>query len=477
MSASPAQSGIVVRKAVQRGSSAATQAAEERMREHRDVKERADLVCVGHVDAGKSTLMAQLLVATGAVEKRQVRKNERESAAAGKASFALAWVLDSSAEERERGVTMDVAVSRFETEHRTVRLLDAPGHRDFIPKMISGAAQADVAVLVVSAYKGEFEAGLEGQTREHALLVRALGVSHLIVAVNKLDACAWDKDRYDFVASTTREFLTKTAGFKGKNVRFVPVSGLTGGNVLRAPAELAAWYEGGTLIDAIDTLPGVPRALELPTRVVVNDVFRGGSNTVTVVAKVESGSVLTGDQLLALPGNVLATVKSLDGMQWARAGDALDITLVDVEPALITVGTFLCAPESPIPLVTRLRAQIVTFAVEDKPLLAGQQVLLHYQGLEIPCTVSRLVSQLDKATGAVHRKKPRALGPNTSAIVEFTLEDGRAVPIELYSDFRSLGRVLVRDEGRTLAAGITLKLLAEATPAAIAAGEAARADL
>jgi elongation factor 1 alpha-like protein len=220
-------------------------------------KAQINLVVVGHVDAGKSTLMGHLLYLLGNVSKRVMHKNEVESQKVGKASFAYAWVLDETGEERTRGITMDVGQQEFETEHRRVMLLDAPGHRDFIPNMITGAAQADVSVLVVNAATGEFEAGFEsgGQTREHAMLVRSLGVKQMAVAVNKMDTVDWSAERFADIVSKLKLFL-KQAGFRELDVSYVPCSGLTAENLVKPSTvpELTSWYGGPTLLATIGKL-------------------------------------------------------------------------------------------------------------------------------------------------------------------------------------------------------------------------------
>lgn len=220
-------------------------------------KQKLNVVIVGHVDAGKSTLMGHLLCDLNYVSQRTLQKFEHESKKIGKQSFMYAWVLDETDEERSRGITMDVGNSHFETEHKMVTILDAPGHRDFIPNMITGATQADVAILVVDATTGEFESGFEsgGQTREHALLVKALGIKQLCVAVNKLDTSNWSKERFDQIVDKLKTFL-KQAGYKAAHVTYVPCSGLTGENLVKPITDenLKAWYNGPTIVQIIGKL-------------------------------------------------------------------------------------------------------------------------------------------------------------------------------------------------------------------------------
>lgn len=222
-------------------------------------KASINLVVVGHVDAGKSTLMGHLLYRLGQVSKKNMHRYETDSKKIGKASFLYAWVLDETDEERNRGITMDIAQSSFETATKSVNLLDAPGHRDFIPNMITGAAQADAALLVVDATNGEFEAGFEagGQTREHTLLIRSLGVSQLAVVVNKLDNVNWSKQRFDEIVGKLTPFL-KQAGYKDQDVTFVPCSGLTGENLNERSKNpsLTAWYSGLSLVEVIGEIFG-----------------------------------------------------------------------------------------------------------------------------------------------------------------------------------------------------------------------------
>lgn len=307
--------------------------SEEYKKSRGDDKEALNLIVIGHVDSGKSTLMGHLLFQLGQVSQKIMHKYEQESRKVGKQSFMYAWVLDETDEERERGITMDVGQNRFETEHKVVTLLDAPGHRDFIPNMISGAYQADVAVLVVNGTTGEFEAGFEagGQTREHALLVRSLGVSQVCVAVNKLDTVDWDRVRFCTIKDKMKLFLTKHAGFKESDINFIPCSGLTGENLTKSPnsEKLTSWYTGDTLAGVVDKMRTPVRAMEKPFRLAISDIFRAQTGGFSVSGRVEAGVVMKDDKLLVSPLNEVGIVKSVDG-DHGFAGDHVIITLTGI---------------------------------------------------------------------------------------------------------------------------------------------------
>lgn len=279
-----------------------------------DAKETLSLVVIGHVDAGKSTLMGHLLVKIGHVSKKLMHRNEVDSKKSGKASFLYAWALDETEEERTRGITMDVAEQTFETDHRRVTLLDAPGHKDFIPNMITGAAVADAAILVIDSTKGEFETGFDegGQTREHTLLVRSLGVKQLIVAVNKLDTCRWSRDRYQEISDKLMVFL-KQANFRESDIRFVPVSGLVGENLTSRSQvpDLRQWYDGPCLLELIDTFQPPERPVARPLRIAITDIFKGGATAGTAIGgRVLTGCVSQGQKCLVQPAAEFCTVKS-----------------------------------------------------------------------------------------------------------------------------------------------------------------------
>lgn len=404
---------------------------------------------VGHVDAGKSTLMGRLLYDLKVVDQRTIERYRKEAEKMGKSSFALAWVLDQGSEERSRGVTIDIASSKFETEKTAFTILDAPGHRDFIPNMIAGAAQADFAVLVVDASTGSFESGLKGQTKEHALLVRSMGVQRIIIAVNKLDTVNWDQERFTEIRQQISSFLT-TAGFLPKNIAFIPCSGLNGDNITRRSTEAsAAWYTGPTLIEELDDSEPISRALTKPLRLTVGDIFRGGvQNPLSVSGRIESGSLQTGDALLAQPSGEKCYIKSLEidneAVDWAVAGQNVVVHLTGIEEQYLKFGDVLCSPSSPIQNVKQFTAKVLAFE-----FLTPMQIDVHRGRLHTAGKIKEIVAVLDKGSGAVvggGKKRPRIVKPAQVARVVVELET--AVPLE------APGRVVLRNGGETVAAGL-----------------------
>ncbi|KAB7499441.1 HBS1-like protein [Armadillidium nasatum] len=414
------------------------------------VKSILNLVVVGHVDAGKSTLMGHLLYLKGIVAQRTMHKYEQESKKLGKQSFM------------SRGVTVDVAHRTFETSSKTISLLDAPGHRDFIPSMITGAARADVAILVVDASTGGFEAGFEtgGQTREHAILTRSLGLSELAVAVNKLDSVDWSQERFKEIVTSLKHFL-KTVGYRDSDVTYIPCSGLTGENLVEPPRDTALknWYSGPTLLEAIDNLPVPERAINRPIRFCISDVYKGQGSSMCVGGRLETGYIQNGDRLMLMPQGDIATVKGIQAENlepgYSFAGDHVTLNISGIDPTVLHVGDFLCDPQEPIPQTTRIQARIVVFNI-TVPIIKGSQFDFHYQSVNGMARVKKLVSQLHKSTGQIIKNRPRALVKNSSAVIELEFE--RPLCLEVYKNYKELGRFMLRNNGVTVAAGMVTQI-------------------
>ncbi|KAM0426800.1 hypothetical protein ACHAPT_008116 [Fusarium lateritium] len=400
----------------------------------------------GHVDAGKSTLMGRLLLELKFVEKHTIDRYRKQAEKSGKQSFALAWVMDQRSEERERGVTIDIATNHFETEKTNFTILDAPGHRDFVPNMIAGASQADFAILVIDANTGAYERGLKGQTREHVLLLRSLGVQRLVIAINKLDMVGWSQERFDEITQQVSGFLTGL-GFQGKNVTFVPISGLNGDNLARRTEDTAAsWYTGPTLIDALeDSEPSTTRALKKPFRMSISEVFRSQLGTTTIAGRIDSGSIQVGDVLLVQPSGEEAYIKSImvdsDMQDWAVAGQSVSIALTNIDPIHIRVGDMLCHTTDPISCSDTFTMKAMAF-----DHLMPMPVDLHRGRLHSAGQIVSITATLDKASGVIIKKKPRVVQPGGVARVVIKL--AAKVPLEPGQ------RVVIRSGGETVAAGL-----------------------
>uniref|UniRef100_A0A060T253 Elongation factor 1 alpha-like protein n=1 Tax=Blastobotrys adeninivorans TaxID=409370 RepID=A0A060T253_BLAAD len=426
-----------------------------------DLKPSINFVVIGHVDAGKSTLMGRLLYDTGAVDPKTMQKYEKESKLTGKGSFALAWVLDQTEEERRRGVTMDICISQFETTEAKFTIVDAPGHKDFVPNMIAGSSQADFAVLVVDAATGAFESGfsLDGQTKEHAVLVRSLGVDAIIVAVNKLDTVDWAEARFQEIEVQLTEFLKKV-GFKTEQISFVPTSGLLGTNVVKDSAEKGlGWYKGPTLLRQLELSHQLfkPKDHNLKLRLIIADVFKAeNSSDLTISGRIDTGNVQVGEKVYLAPSGKVATVKRItrnaQADNWAIAGDNVSLQMSDIDKDDVIVGDVVCSLDAPVKSAQKFSCRLVVFDV-SRPITIGARFIAHRGRTNAPCKVSKLVSTLDKATGQVVKSRPRHLTSGQTAVVEITLES-RAIPMELFKNSKELGRIVLRKEGTTIAAGV-----------------------
>lgn len=391
--------------------------------------------------------MGRLLFDLGAIDQRTIDKYKKEAERIGKGSFAFAWVLDQGSEERARGVTIDIATNKFETQRTYFTILDAPGHRDFVPNMIAGASQADFAVLVIDASTGNFESGLKGQTKEHALLVRSMGVQKIVVAVNKMDIVGWSKERFNEIEQQMSAFLT-AAGFQSRNVSFIPCSGLHGDNILRRSSDSqASWYNGRTLVEELDTSEPVKSALDKPLRMTISDVFRGGvQNPLSVSGRLEAGSLQTGDQVMIMPSAEKAFIRSLEvddePRDWAVAGQNAVLNLTDIDQMHLKIGDLICGTVSPVHNITSFMAKVLAFEH-----LTPMSIDIHRGRLHVPGKISQLVAILDKSDGTtVIKKRPKIAQPGS--VVRVKVEMEHAVPLPEAS------RVVLRANGETIAAGL-----------------------
>ncbi|KAJ2933483.1 hypothetical protein H1R20_g3626, partial [Candolleomyces eurysporus] len=370
---------------------------------------------------------------------------------------------------------MDIAMQILTTPHRQITVLDAPGHKDFIPNMISGASQADCALLVIDSAVGEFESGFErgGQTREHLLLVRSLGVSQVIVAVNKLDQVDWSKARYDEIVGLIKPFLLQS-GFHPSKTSFVPVGAYDGINLLSltepGATGLKAWYSGPTLVDLLDKLEPPARDVDSPLRIPIANVFKGQGQGAAVSGRILSGVVQVGEKLRVLPGDESGIVKSIEveeeNVSWAAAGSNVNIQLTAIDPVNLIVGSVLCPPTDLVPLATSFIARVIVFDIQV-PITAGSSIEVYHHSRDVPATTAKLLATLDRSNGKVIKANPRVVAKGASAELQLTLRSTavsgaqsvvRGIPMEPFSVNKDMGRILIRRGGETIAAGIVLEI-------------------
>jgi len=428
-------------------------------------KPHLNLVVMGHVDHGKSTTVGHLFYLTGTIDERKVKAFEEEAKKLGKESFKFAWVLDKLKEERERGLTIDLAFLRFETPKYFFTVIDAPGHRDFVKNMVTGASQADAAILFVSAKRGEFEAGIGpgGQTKEHAFLAFTLGVSQLAVAINKMDDATvnWNQERYEEIKNEVSRML-KMIGFNVDKVSFVPTSGWTGDNLVKSSDKMP-WYKGPTIFEALDAFDLPPKPLDKPLRLPLQDVYTITGVGTVPVGRVETGVLKENDKLVFMPGNVQGEAKSIEThhvkVQKAEPGDNIGFNVRGIDRKDIRRGDVAGHPSNPPTVAQEFIGQIIVI-YHPTAIAAGYTPVLHYHTGQVACRFVELIKKLDPRTGQTVEEKPAFLKTGDGAVVRF--EPVHSIAVETYSEFPELGRFAVRDMGTTVAAGVVKEITKKA---------------
>ncbi|XP_068100802.1 eukaryotic peptide chain release factor GTP-binding subunit ERF3A isoform X2 [Hyperolius riggenbachi] len=426
-------------------------------------KEHVNVVFIGHVDAGKSTIGGQIMYLTGMVDKRTLEKYEREAKEKNRETWYLSWALDTNQEERDKGKTVEVGRAYFETEKKHFTILDAPGHKSFVPNMIGGASQADLAVLVISARKGEFETGFEkgGQTREHAMLAKTAGVKHLIVLINKMDdpTVNWSNDRYEECKEKLVPFLKKVGFNPKKDIHFMPCSGLTGAN-LKEPVDCCPWYIGLPFIPYLDNLPSFNRSMDGPVRLPIVDKYKDMGTV--VLGKLESGSICKGQQLVMMPNKhtveVLGLLSDEVETELVSPGENLKIRLKGIEEEEILPGFILCDLNNLCHSGRTFDAQIVI--IEHKSIICpGYNAVLHIHTCIEEVEITALICLVDKKSGEKSKTRPRFVKQDQVCIAR--LRTAGTICLETFKDFPQMGRFTLRDEGKTIAIGKVLKLVPE----------------
>lgn len=433
-------------------------------------KTHINIVVIGHVDSGKSTTTGHLIYKCGGIDKRTIEKFEKEAQEMGKGSFKYAWVLDKLKAERERGITIDIALWKFETPKYYVTIIDAPGHRDFIKNMITGTSQADCGVLIIASGTGEFEAGISknGQTREHALLAYTLGVKQLIVGVNKMDSTEppYSQARFEEIQKEVSTYIKKV-GYNPAAVAFVPISGWHGDNMLE-PSTNMSWYKGWaierkegkasgvTLLDALDAIVPPTRPTDKPLRLPLQDVYKIGGIGTVPVGRVETGIIKPGMVVTFAPVNLTTEVKSVEmhheSLPEALPGDNVGFNVKNVSVKDIKRGYVASdSKNKPAGATKEFCAQVIVLNHPGQ-ICNGYSPVLDCHTAHIACKFHEIKEKVDRRSGKSLENNPKFIKSGDAAVVD--LIPSKPMCVEPFSEFPPLGRFAVRDMRQTVAVGV-----------------------
>ncbi|CAJ2505167.1 Uu.00g125610.m01.CDS01 [Anthostomella pinea] len=430
-------------------------------------KEHVNIIFIGHVDAGKSTLGGSILYATGMVDPRTMEKYKKEAKDLGRETWYLSWALDLTKEERSKGKTVEVGRGFFETETRRYSILDAPGHKTYVPSMIGGASQADVGILVISARKGEYETGFEkgGQTREHAMLAKTQGVNKLVVAINKMDdpTVNWSEDRYKECTTKLAQFLKGTGYNLKTDVFFMPIAAQqTMGIKDRIPQGTCPWYDGPSLLEYLDNMKALERKTNAPFMMAISGKYRDMGTMVE--GKIEAGVCKKGMSVIMMPNKEKVDIAAIYGeteeeIQIAQCGDQVRMRLRGIEEDDISPGFVLCSPKRLVHNVSAFEAQIRILELKSI-LSAGFNCVIHVHSAVEEVTFASLLHKLQKGTGRKSKAPPTHAKKGDSIIARMELQ-GASVCVETFEDYPQMGRFTLRDQGQTIAIGKITKLITE----------------
>ncbi|MBD3303971.1 translation elongation factor EF-1 subunit alpha [Candidatus Woesearchaeota archaeon] len=418
-------------------------------------KPHMNLVFIGHVDHGKSTTVGRLMFDSGALPEQQLRKLKEKAESLGKGGFEFAFVMDNLKEEQERGVTIDLSHKKFDTDKYYFTIIDAPGHRDFIKNMITGASQADAAVLVVASE------GVMAQTKEHAFLARTLGVGQMIIAVNKLDTVNYDQAKFEAIQKDVQALL-KTVGYKDDQVRFVPISAYKGDNVVKK-SDSMSWWKGPTLMEALDQLPMPEKPTDLPLRLPIQDIYNIKGIGTVPVGKIETGVMKVGDKIVIVPGRegkgVKGEVKTIEmhhnAVDKAGPGDNVGFNVRGIGVKDAARGDVLGKEDNVPTVATEFKAQIVVLN-HPTVVTVGYTPVFHIHTAQVACQITAIEKKINPATGETLQENPDFLKNGEAAIVK--IKPVQPLCIETQKEIPQMARFAVRDSGQTVAAGMCIEL-------------------
>ncbi|UTF51991.1 translation elongation factor EF-1 subunit alpha [Natronosalvus rutilus] len=415
-------------------------------------KPHQNLAIIGHVDHGKSTLVGRLLFETGSVPEHVIEQHRQEAEEKGKGGFEFAYVMDNLAEERERGVTIDIAHQEFDTEKYYFTIVDCPGHRDFVKNMITGASQADNAVLVVAA-----DDGVAPQTQEHVFLARTLGINELIIGINKMDVVDYSEDSYKEVVDEVNKLLNQVQ-FQVSDDSFIPISAFEGDNIAES-SDNTPWYDGRTLLESLNDLPEADEASDAPLRLPIQDVYTISGIGTVPVGRLETGTMNVGDNVSFQPSDVGGEVKTIEmhheEVPQAGPGDNVGFNVRGIGKDDIRRGD-VCGPADDPPTVAEtFQAQIIVMQ-HPSVITAGYTPVFHAHTSQVACTIESIDKKMDPSSGEVSEENPDFIQSGDAAVV--TIRPQKPLSIEPASEIPELGSFAIRDMGQTIAAGKVLSV-------------------
>jgi len=420
-------------------------------------KAHLNLVFIGHVDHGKSTTVGRLLYEQGAIGEHVIKQYKEEAEKIGKATFEFAWVMDRLKEERQRGLTIDISHTKMETGKYYFTIIDAPGHRDFVKNMITGASQADAAVLVVDVGQRDDKGGLMPQTKEHVFLARTLGIGQLIAAINKMDTVNYDQKKFE-EAKNILQKLFQMVGYKPEQINYIPITGLKGDNITKKSDKMA-WYTGPTLVGGIDNFKVPEKPINLPMRLPIQDVYSITGIGTVPVGRVETGILKVGDKVIFEPAGATGEIKSIEmhheSIPQAEPGDNVGFNVRGVGKQDIKRGDVCGHTTKPPTVAKEFTAQIVVLQ-HPSAITVGYTPVFHAHTAQVACKVTQLISKLDPRTGNILEKDPKFLKAGDAGVIK--VEPTKPFVIEKVKEIPPMGRFAIRDMGSTVAAGMVVDI-------------------